>query len=138
MPSLPISILETCLYVDDLQGSREFYTRLFEFPLIAGDERFAVFEVREGQLLLLFQKGATSEVAELPFGNIPPHGGETGGHLGFAIPADQLSAWIERLALQEIPVESQITWPLGGTSVYFRDPSGNLLEVLTPGVWSVY
>jgi catechol 2,3-dioxygenase-like lactoylglutathione lyase family enzyme len=138
MPALPVSILETCLYVDDLSTSREFYTRVFEFQEIAGDERFCVFQVREGQLLLLFRKGATSEIAELPFGNIPPHDGETGGHLGFAIPADQLTAWIDRLALQEIPIESQITWPLGGTSLYFRDPSGNLLEVLTPGVWPTY
>ena len=138
MAALPISILETCLYVEDLQGSCEFYSRLFGFSKIAGDERFCVFHVREGQLLLLFQKGATGDELELPFGNIPPHGGQCGGHLGFAIPADQLSAWLERLALEEVPVESQMTWPSGGTSVYFRDPSGNLLEILTPGVWPVY
>src|SRR5688572_32601083 len=99
MPALPISILETCLYVDDLAAGREFYGGLFEFPEIAGDERFCVFQVREGQLLLLFLKGASSSTAETANGVIPAHGSQGPGHLGFAIPAEQLAAWQERLAL---------------------------------------
>ena len=138
MPALPISILETCLYVDDLPASREFYSRLFEFPEIAGDEHFCVFQVRDGQLLLLFLKGAGSSNAETADGDIPVHGSQGAGHLGFAIPTEQLAAWEERLALQHVPVESHVVWPKGGTSLYFRDPSGNLLEVLTPGVWPSY
>jgi catechol 2,3-dioxygenase-like lactoylglutathione lyase family enzyme len=31
-----------------------------------------------------------------------------------------------------------VTWPLGGTSLYFRDPDGHLLELATPGIWAVY
>jgi catechol 2,3-dioxygenase-like lactoylglutathione lyase family enzyme len=138
MPALPISILETCLYVDDLPANREFYGRLFEFSEIAGDERFCVFHVREGQLLLLFLKGASSARAETADSDIPAHGSQGAGHLGFAIPVEQLAAWQERLALQHVPVERQVIWPKGGTSLYFRDPSGNLLEVLTPGVWPSY
>jgi catechol 2,3-dioxygenase-like lactoylglutathione lyase family enzyme len=29
-------------------------------------------------------------------------------------------------------------WPRGGESVYFRDPDDNLLELATPGLWSIY
>ncbi len=29
-------------------------------------------------------------------------------------------------------------WDRGGTSLYFHDPDGHLLELATPGVWSVY
>ena len=37
-----------------------------------------------------------------------------------------------------IEIESRVTWPGGGTSLYFRDPEGHLLELLTPGVWQIY
>jgi catechol 2,3-dioxygenase-like lactoylglutathione lyase family enzyme len=26
----------------------------------------------------------------------------------------------------------------GGTSLYFRDPDGHLLELATPGLWTIY
>ncbi|MDZ4820644.1 MAG: glyoxalase, partial [Planctomycetota bacterium] len=29
-------------------------------------------------------------------------------------------------------------WPQGARSIYFRDPDGHLLELLTPGFWSIY
>ena len=34
-----------------------------------------------------------------------------------------------------IEVESRVNWARGGTSLYFRDPDGNSLEVATPGLW---
>jgi catechol 2,3-dioxygenase-like lactoylglutathione lyase family enzyme len=43
--------------------------------------------------------------------------------------------WLEE---NGIDVEERRTWDLGGQSVYFRDPDRHLLEIATPGVWSVY
>jgi catechol 2,3-dioxygenase-like lactoylglutathione lyase family enzyme len=37
-----------------------------------------------------------------------------------------------------VAIESRMEWPRGGKSIYFRDPDGHLLEVLTPGVWAIY
>jgi catechol 2,3-dioxygenase-like lactoylglutathione lyase family enzyme len=31
-----------------------------------------------------------------------------------------------------------MAWPRGGTSLYFRDPDGHLVELATPGLWSIY
>ena len=73
-----------------------------------------------------------------PGGTIPPHDGQGPLHIGFAISADELAAWEDRLLERGIAVESRITWSRGGTSLYFRDPDGHLLELLTPGLWATY
>jgi len=31
-----------------------------------------------------------------------------------------------------------VDWPRGGRSLYFRDPDQHLLELITPGCWSIY
>ncbi|MDF2970539.1 MAG: glyoxalase, partial [Microvirga sp.] len=42
------------------------------------------------------------------------------------------------LGERKIPIESRVTWPRGGTSLYFRDPDGHVLELATPGLWATY
>ena len=135
---LPSTIVETCLHVEDLNRSREFYSDLFGYALMKSDERFCAFDVGNCQVLLLFLRGSDPEGTVLPFGTIPPH--ETSGqaHLGFGVPSTSLPAWRERLEQKGIAIESSLTWPDGGTSIYFRDPDGHLLELLTPGVWPNY
>ena len=56
-------------------------------------------------------------------------------HLCLAIPRNELDAWEDHLAAQGVPLESRITWPAGGISLYVRDPDGSLLELATPGLW---
>jgi catechol 2,3-dioxygenase-like lactoylglutathione lyase family enzyme len=66
------------------------------------------------------------------------HDGSGPVHIGFGIPSESLPAWRTRLAEHGIAIESTITWPRGGTSIYFRDPDGHLLELVTPGIWEIY
>lgn len=56
----------------------------------------------------------------------------------FAIDADQMQPWVDRLALAEVAIEGRTEWPKGGSSIYFRDPDENLVELLTPGCWAIY
>jgi catechol 2,3-dioxygenase-like lactoylglutathione lyase family enzyme len=135
---LPSAILETCLDVTDLARSRDFYAGLFGCPAMKSSERFCAFNFAERQVLILFRRGSDPSGTTLPFGFIPPHGSSGRGHIGFSVPEDSLPAWRARLAERGIPVESSFTWPAGGTSLYFRDPDGHLLELLTPGVWPSY
>jgi catechol 2,3-dioxygenase-like lactoylglutathione lyase family enzyme len=128
-------ILETSLYVDDLERSRTFYERIFGFVTIFHDHRMCAMEVPGEQVLLLFRHGMTDHPAPGPDGFIPPHHGRGALHLAFAIPLRELAVWEDHLTRQEIPVESRLTWPRGGTSLYFRDPDGHSLEVATPGLW---
>ena len=134
----PSTIVETCLHVDNLNRSRKFYSDLFGYRLMKSDERFCAFDVGNCQVLLLFLRGTDPEGTVLPFGIIPAHGTSGQAHLGFGVPAESLSAWRERLEQKDIAIESSLTWPDGGTSIYFRDPDGHLLELLTPGVWPNY
>ena len=135
---LPSAILETCLYVTDLRRARDFYAGLFGYPVMKFDERFCAFNVGDRQILILFRRGSEPRGTVLPFGFIPPHDSSGQAHIGFRIPRESLAAWRTRLEERGIPVESSFTWPTGGTSVYFRDPDGHLLELVTPGVWPNY
>ena len=131
-------VLETSLYVSDLERSRAFYTRLFSFPVLLQDDRFCALGVSGRQVLLLFRKDVSVNPVITDGGTIPPHGGEGQLHLAFAIGRDEFDAWERRLQSEETPVESRVGWKRGGKSIYFRDPDGHLLELATPGVWAIY
>jgi len=131
-------VLETSLYVADLDRAQHFYQTLFGFPVFTRDARMAALGVPGAQVLLLFRHGATATPSRTPGGTIPPHHGEGHLHLCFAIPQDDLAGWERRLAEHGIEVESRVDWPSGSVSLYFRDPDGHSLEVATPRLWPNY
>jgi catechol-2,3-dioxygenase len=137
MPSLTC-IIETCLYVDDLDRASHFYERLFGLTRIFGDSRLRAYSVADRSVLLLFKRGASDCITQLPNGSIGPHDGNGSLHMALAIPAEDLAEWERHLADHEVPVESRVHWPSGGVSIYVRDPDRNLLELATPGLWSIY
>lgn len=126
-------VLEVSLYVDDLERSAAFYQSIFGFEVIdRGDRLYAVGIGAHRQVLLLFKRGASRH---LPVGAHDAHGPQ---HVAFAIPSSDLARWEARLHLHGVAIEETRRWKRGGYSVYFRDPDGHLLELATPGVWSVY
>ena len=137
MPSIG-RVLETSLYVAQLDRSINFYTSLFSFEKLVSDDRFCALNVRGQQVLLLFRKRATLEPMVFPGGILPPHDGDGQTHLAFSIAAEDESEWTESLNAAGVPIESRVTWPRGGFSLYFRDPDGHLLELVSPGCWAIY
>ncbi len=132
-------VLETQLWVEDLERSLRFYQEVFGCQQIdGGPDRLIALSIEDRQVLLLAKKGASTEPAVLPGGTIPPIDGEGPSHLAFSISPDQLATWEEWLNEKGIEIESKVSWIRGGESLYFRDPDGNLLEIGTPGIWSIY
>jgi len=125
-------ILESALYVSDLERSRRFYEDLFGFQVVASGDRLVALAVKPGQVLLLFRKKASAQLEHTA------HDGDGQLHVAFAVPANALTAWEALLTERDIAILERRTWELGGQSLYFRDPDGHLLELATPGVWTNY
>jgi catechol 2,3-dioxygenase-like lactoylglutathione lyase family enzyme len=122
---------EAALYTSDLTGAERFWRRL-GLPMIGRSGGRHVFFRAGRDLLLVFDPRATRESG----GNVPPHGGAGQGHVALAVPdTAALEAWRKRLELAGVAIEAETSWPSGGRSLYFRDPAGNSIELITRGSW---
>jgi len=131
-------ILETALYTDDMQRARAFYENVLELAPIFEDSRLIAYGIAGRDVLLIFRRGAATQTVTMPGGTIPGHDGSGPLHVAFAVGKDEMKAWEDRLAANGVAVEGETKWSRGGRSIYFRDPDGHLLELATPGLWSVY
>lgn len=126
-------ILETCLYVDDLEAAEMFYINVLGLDLVSKQPQRHVFLRCGNRMLLLFNPKECSS----PDSDLPPHGCEGSGHVAFAVEEKSLDQWREHLASHAVGIERTIDWPQGGRSIYFRDPAGNSLELATPRIWGI-
>jgi catechol 2,3-dioxygenase-like lactoylglutathione lyase family enzyme len=140
MPNVPkiTRVLETALYVADLERAASFYSEVLCLTCLHEDHRMRAYDVGGNGVLLLFPEGQSLQPIETPGGSIPPHDGSGPVHVAFSIQAEELSEWQRHLTEAGIQVEGRTEWRRGGVSVYFRDPDGHLLEIATPGLWKGY
>ncbi|NDV88658.1 glyoxalase [Aurantimonas aggregata] len=133
----PLSgLLETCLYVEDMERAKRFYREVLGLATLLEEERITVFRMPDNTVLILFSRGSTLEPVETPGGMIPPHDGGGPAHFAIGIPVDSVDAWRRHLRDCEVEIESEIAWPKGrGHSLYFRDPDGHAAELATRELW---
>jgi catechol 2,3-dioxygenase-like lactoylglutathione lyase family enzyme len=132
MPPKTHGFLESSLYVSDIARSVRFYQETFGFHMISDfGERGCALQAGERQVLLLFKKGASRDIRS-------PHDGDGELHLAFAITSAELPEWESWLEKKAIAIEEKRSWESGGWSLYFRDPDRHLIELATPGTWSIY
>ena len=125
-------IIETALYVDDLDAAEAFYRDVLGLEVIGKEEgRHVFFRVGDG-VLLAFDPAATRKGDSLP-----PHGATGPGHFALGVRAGGLDGWRRRLEGLGVAIEKEVGWPRGGRSIYFRDPAGNSVELVTPGLWGL-
>jgi catechol 2,3-dioxygenase-like lactoylglutathione lyase family enzyme len=125
-------ILETALYVDDLEAAERFYTSVLGLRMVGRVAERHVFFRCGARVLLLFRPESTAAG-----GSVPGHGAHGPGHVAFAVVEAELEDWRAHLSERGVAIEMEYAWPRGGHSIYFRDPAGNSLELATPSVWGI-
>ena len=128
-------VVETALYVEDLPRAAAFYRDVLGLRVMGAGERLVSLDAGPGSVLLLFQRGATAQGFRFPGGWIPPHDGAGQVHFAFGVEREQLAAWERHLEARGVPIESRVDWESGGASLYFRDPDGHSVELVTPRTW---
>lgn len=129
-------ILETALYADDLDKAEAFYDGVLGLEKIRrGGNRHIFYRCGPGVLLIFNPAETETPIADDPF-PVPTHGTRGSGHVCFIVRHDDLDAMRSRHQQADIPVESELTWPNGACSIYFRDPAGNSLECATRTLWT--
>jgi len=126
-------LVETAVYADDLDRAERFYRETLGLTFLEREAgRHVFFQVGSQDVLLVFRADTT-----LKPDHLPAHGSRGPGHFALGIAAEDLDSWRERLLHHNVPVEHEEVWPRGGRSLYFRDPAGNSVELITPGLWGL-
>jgi len=123
-------IKETCLYVQDIEKSYDFYQGLLGLEVIGrADGRHIFF--RAGTSVLLCFIAENSKTKTSP----PPHYATGKQHFAFEVAQDAYSKTKAQITSLGIEVIDVLVWKSGQESFYFNDPDGHVLEVVPEGVW---
>lgn len=125
-------VKETCIYIKDIEKSRDFYHNKLGLPIIGEvKNRHIFFRVRDSVFLCFV--AATTKNDE----RLPPHWADGRQHYAFECVKDEYESWKDRFQQQGIDIIHELTWPTGARSFYFHDPDMNVGEVVQPGLWEV-
>ena len=125
-------ILETCLYADDLEEMERFYADTLGLARMAAEyPRHVFFKVSDQSVLLIFNPAETAKGRD-----VPPHGATGPQHVALAVETGELDAWRTHLIEHGVKIEREIERPNGARSVYFRDPAGHSVELVTDNIWN--
>jgi catechol 2,3-dioxygenase-like lactoylglutathione lyase family enzyme len=132
-PHPPTAVLETALYVPDLDEAAAFYcdvVGLKEHLRVPGRH---IFLRCETSMILLFNPQATLDSdGKFP---VPPHGATGEGHICFRAARGEMDLWQNHLTSLGIDIEADFEWPGGARSIYVRDPAQNSVEFAEAKLW---
>lgn len=123
-------IKETCLYVQDLDRTEDFYNGKLNLKVIARTEGRHIFLKVGSSVLLCFIADTTENEKALPV-----HYGKGKMHIAFEVPKEnyrEAKAWIRSKGIE---IEHEQHWFKDYHSFYFRDPDGHSLEIVPKGMW---
>lgn len=123
-------IKETCLYVENLDQIGQFYKDVLGFEMISkAPDRHIFFRVGES-VLLCFNPEATKKEESLP-----PHFAKGPQHIAFEVEKEFYEDTRAALIGKGVKISHEEHWSQTVSSFYFDDPSGNVLEIVTPELW---
>jgi len=130
----PSAILETVLYANSIEEAVWFYHEVLGLEMPKGQsDLMTLFRIDKNQVLLVFDP----KISDQPGRGVPSHGARGPGHIGLGIEAGEYQAWLDKLSEHGIAIEKEIVWEREylAKSIYFRDPSGNSVELITTDIW---
>lgn len=127
-------IIETSIYSHDLPELKNFYINLLGLELVAEEKERHVFLKAGKSMLLIFNPENTINNTSM----FPPHGVFIPSiiHFAFEIKREDYEKWIGVLSENKIKIEKELSMGKN-RSIYFRDPVGNLVELITNNAWPV-
>ena len=129
-------VIETALYTDDLDAMQDFYHNKLGLNLISGTKGRSLFFKIGRTMLIIFDRSYTVGQSNTVNGNIiPPHATAGHGHIAFEALQGEYEQRKQEIIDHGIEIESEISWPSGKLSFYFRDPSQHSIEIVEHGFW---
>ena len=131
-------VLEACLYAADLDAAARFYTQVLGLERYSSvPDRHVFFRCGDAMFLVFNPERTSSEPSLVGGAPVPTHGATGPGHVAFAVSDAEIPAWRAHLQASGVEIESEVTWPRGGRSLYFRDTDGNCVELASPKLWGL-
>jgi len=124
------SIKETCIYVKDLERTKEFYSGKLGLPLISLVPGRHVFFRAGSSVLLCFLAEETLKETILP-----PHGATGKIHFAFEVNREEYPLSLKQVKDLGIEILHEHSWKNSIHSFYFHDPDGNVVEIIEQGLW---
>jgi catechol-2,3-dioxygenase len=129
-------IVETCIYSSELKEMKDFYMNKLGLDFVSEENGRHVFLKAGKSMLLIFNPESTLNDSISIF---PIHGAITPPsivHFALEINTADYEKWKDLLSKKQINIEKELK--IGNSrSVYFRDPSGNVVELITENAWPI-
>jgi catechol-2,3-dioxygenase len=119
---------------------KDFYINILGLEFVSEEKDRYVFLKAGQSMLLIFNPNETLVSNGSNTTQLPIHGAITPPSIiHFALEIEKQNYVNAKSVLKEksIKIEKEVTWGKGTNSIYFRDPAGNLVEIITPGSWPV-
>lgn len=123
--SWPRGISVITLFVEDLEGTKEFYGKVFGLPVTFEDADSAVYKLGNTliNLLKITEAGELIEPAKVA-------SRESGSRCLFTIPVDDVDAMCAELSARGVSLlNGPIDRPWGVRTASFADPGGHVWEI---------